>query len=113
MVDEYADLHIVIELIGRVLKTNKEVRNFEFFIMKEKQGEKYKCWIKANAVPIDITDLTPKATNENGTYSIKSSAATNVVIKGVGVQDGDNVAGNCEVWVTVFSDSISTSVQNR
>jgi PAS domain S-box-containing protein len=56
MVDEYPNLHIVIELIGRVLKTDKEIRGYEFFLFKEEDNKKHKSWIKANAVPIDITE---------------------------------------------------------
>ncbi|MBN2797232.1 MAG: response regulator [Clostridia bacterium] len=56
MVEEYPNLHIVIELIGRVLKSDNEVRGFEFFLIKEEHDKKTKSWIKANAVPIDITE---------------------------------------------------------
>ena len=63
---------------------------------------------------VTIQDLTPKATNENGTYSISTAGtATLVGIKGVGVQDGDSDGTNCTVTVTVFSDSIATSISNR
>jgi len=61
-----------------------------------------------------IADLTAKASNDNGSYSISTAGtATLVGIQGVGVQDGDSDGTNCTVVVTVFSDSISTSVSNR
>jgi Tfp pilus assembly protein PilE len=63
---------------------------------------------------ITISELTPKASNDNGTYSISTAGtATLVGIQGVGVQDGDSDGTNCTVVVTVFSDSIATSVSNR
>ncbi len=65
-------------------------------------------------VDISIQDLTPKATNENGTYSVSSAGtATTVGIQGVGVQDGDGDGTNCTVTVTVFADSIATNITNR
>ena len=63
---------------------------------------------------ITISELTPKTTNDNGTYSISTAGtATLVGIQGVGVQDGDSDGTNCTVVVTVFADSIATSVSNR
>jgi Tfp pilus assembly protein PilE len=63
---------------------------------------------------ISISELTPKASNDNGTYSISTAGtATLVGIQGIGVQDGDSDGTNCTVVVTVFSDSIATSVSNR
>ena len=65
-------------------------------------------------VGIAIEDLSPKASNDNGTYSIKTAGtATKVVLKGIGVQDGDGDGTNCTVSVEVFSDSIATSIDNR
>ncbi len=63
---------------------------------------------------ITLADLTSRPTNDNGTYSIEGTPAIdNVVIKGIGNQDGDAVPGNCEIWMTVFRDSIKTEVRNR
>jgi len=63
---------------------------------------------------ITISDLTEKTSNDNGSYSISTAGtATLVGIQGVGVQDGDSDGTNCTVVVTVFSDSIATSVSNR
>ena len=63
---------------------------------------------------ITIAELTAKASNDNGSYSISTAGtATLVGIQGVGVQDGDSDGTNCTVVVTVFSDSIATSVSNR
>ncbi len=63
---------------------------------------------------ITISELTAKTSNDNGSYSISTAGtATLVGIQGVGVQDGDSDGTNCTVVVTVFSDSIATSVSNR
>jgi len=63
---------------------------------------------------VTIKDLTPKASNDNGSYSIKTAGtATKVVLEGVGNQDGDGNGTNCTVDVTVFSDSIATSIVDR
>jgi len=61
-----------------------------------------------------IAKLTPKATNDNGTYSIKTAGnATKVVLKGVGNQDGDGNGTNCTVEVEVFADSLATTIVDR
>ena len=65
-------------------------------------------------VGIAIEDLSPKASNDNGTYSIKTAGtATKVVLKGIGVQDGDGDGTNCTVSIEVFADSIATTIDNR
>jgi PAS domain S-box-containing protein len=50
------NLEIAVELIKKVQKTNAAIRNYEFFVMRELRGEKRKRWIKANAVPIIISE---------------------------------------------------------
>ena len=61
-----------------------------------------------------INQLTPKASNDNGTYSIKTAGtATKVVLKGVGNQDGDGNGTNCTVEVEVFADSLATTIVDR
>lgn len=63
---------------------------------------------------ITIQDLTPRPTNDNGSYSIDGSGtATSVSIQGTGVQDGDDNGNPCEVVVTVFHDSVATSINDR
>ncbi len=65
-------------------------------------------------VGVTIKDLTPKPSNDNGTYSIKTAGTSSkVVLKGVGNQDGDGNGTNCTVEVTVFADSIATSIVDR
>ena len=65
-------------------------------------------------VGISIDDLTAKSTNDNGTYSISTAGtATSVTLQGVGNQDGDGDGTNCTVRVTVFADSLSTTIVNR
>jgi len=68
--------------------------------------------LTANAAGIE--KLTPKATNDNGTYSISTAGnGTSVTLQGVGTQDGDGDGTNCTVRITVFSDSLATSIVNR
>ena len=61
---------------------------------------------------LTIQDLTAKRSNANGTYSVVSAGATNAVLQGNGVQDGDGDETDVQVQVTVFADSISTSILN-
>ena len=68
--------------------------------------------ITANAAGIAI--LTPKASNQNGAYTVSTAGtATSVSVQGVGVQDGDDDGTNCTVIVKVFSDSVATTISNR
>ena len=68
--------------------------------------------LTANAAGIE--KLTPKASNDNGTYSISTAGnGTSVTLQGVGTQDGDGDGTNCTVRITVFSDSLATSIVNR
>ncbi len=61
-----------------------------------------------------IAKLTPKATNDNGTYTVSTAGnGTSVTLQGVGTQDGDGDGTNCTVRITVFSDSLATSIVNR
>ena len=61
-----------------------------------------------------IKKLTPKPSNDNGTYSIKTAGTgTQVVLEGVGNQDGDGDGTNCTVDVTVTPNSITTTIVNR
>jgi Tfp pilus assembly protein PilE len=61
----------------------------------------------------DITQLTAKSSNDNGTYSIAGQSATDVTIQGDGKQDGDGDGTPCSVQVQVFADSIATTVLNQ
>ncbi len=61
-----------------------------------------------------INKLILKTTNDNGTYSIITAGnATSVTLQGLGNQDGDGDATNCTVRITVFADSLATTVVNR
>ena len=61
----------------------------------------------------NITQLTAKASNDNGTYTIAAQSATDVTIQGDGNQDGDGDGTPCSVQVKVFADSIATTVLNQ
>ena len=54
---------------------------------------------------ITLGHLTPKASNDNGTYTLGAVTATQVIITGVGVQDGDGDGTNCTATVNVWADS--------
>ncbi|NOY59723.1 MAG: hypothetical protein GXO75_12465 [Calditrichaeota bacterium] len=61
-----------------------------------------------------IAKLTPKASNDNGTYTISTAGnGTSVTLQGLGTQDGDGDGTNCTVRITVFSDSLATTIVNR
>ncbi len=61
-----------------------------------------------------IAKLTPKVSNDNGTYSISTAGnGTSVTLQGVGKQDGDGDGTNCTVQIAVFADSLATTVVNR
>jgi hypothetical protein len=61
-----------------------------------------------------VAKLTPKASNDNGTYSVKTAGdGTSVVLKGVGKHDGDGDETNCTVEVSVFNDHIATTIVSR
>ncbi|NIA31516.1 MAG: hypothetical protein GWP06_16610 [Actinobacteria bacterium] len=61
-----------------------------------------------------IEKLTPKASNDNGTYTISTAGnGTSVTLQGLGTQDGDGDGTNCTVRITVFSDSLATTIVNR
>ena len=61
-----------------------------------------------------IQKLTARTENENGTYSISGAGTgTSVTVQGIGKQDGDGDGTNCTIQITVFSDSIATTVVNR
>lgn len=52
---EFENLQFAVELVGQVLTTDGAVRNHEFMIYRTQSGNKRKRWIKANAVPIEIS----------------------------------------------------------
>jgi len=61
-----------------------------------------------------MAKLTARSTNDNGTYTISTAGnATSVTLQGVGTQDGDGDGTNCTVQVTVFPDSLATTIVNR
>lgn len=61
-----------------------------------------------------IKKLTAKATNDNGTYSIKTAGdSLSVTLQGIGKHDGDGDKTNCTLSVKVYSDKIETTIDNR
>ncbi len=60
---------------------------------------------------LSISDLTTKATNAYGTYSVTSVSQTNIVLDGLGIEharDGNRVS----VTMTVFPDSTYVVANN-
>jgi len=62
---------------------------------------------------ITIGDITPKSTNANGSYSIKSREDNYVELLGAGLFDGDDDGENCEVKIKVFPDSVAIDIEER
>ena len=61
---------------------------------------------------VTLQDLTSKPSNANGAYSQVSNSATQVVLRGTGVEDGNDGATPVQVTMTVFADSMSVTVDN-
>jgi Tfp pilus assembly protein PilE len=61
---------------------------------------------------VTLADLTSKPSNANGTYSQVSNTATQVILRGIGVEDGNDGATPVQVDMTVFADSMSVTVVN-
>jgi len=60
-----------------------------------------------------LSHLTTQPTNENGAYST-TTGGQQIVVTGVGNQDGDRDGINCTATCTVFAnDSIRVAVTNR
>jgi Tfp pilus assembly protein PilE len=93
---------------------NLAARAQQFYVKPTGMGGGGNSFSGLSADATGLAKLTPKATTENGTYSISTAGnGTSVSIQGIGVQDGDGDGTNCTVTVTVFSDSISTAISNR
>ena len=64
---------------------------------------------------ITLADLTSKAVNANGTYTLGAivlGAGGSVTVNGVGVEIGDNGTAGVELNAVIFSDSIGISRVN-
>jgi hypothetical protein len=86
----------------------------QFYVKPASMGGGGNGFTGLTADAAGIAKLTPKASNDNGTYSIKTAGdGTSVVLQGVGKHDGDGDASNCKVEVTVYNDHISTSIVSR
>ena len=93
---------------------NLSSRAQQFYVKPSGLGGGGNSFVGLTADAAGIQKLTPKASNDNGTYSISTAGtATSVTVQGVGNQDGDGDATNCTVQITVFSDSLATTIVNR
>lgn len=86
----------------------------QYYVKPSSMGGGGNSFAGLSADAAGIAKLTPKASNDNGTYSVKTAGdATSVVIQGVGKHDGDADDTNCTVEITVYNDHISTTFASR
>ncbi|NOZ61456.1 MAG: hypothetical protein GXO74_07215 [Calditrichaeota bacterium] len=62
---------------------------------------------------ITIQDLTPKSSNENGTYRVRRARKNRVIIRGDGKLDGDGDGKKSRVRAIVFPDSVYIDIRRR
>jgi Tfp pilus assembly protein PilE len=93
---------------------NLSSRAQQYYVKPSGLGGGGNAFTGLSADAAGLAKLTPKATNDNGTYSISTAGnATSVTIQGVGNQDGDGDGTNCTIQIQVFSDSLATTIVNR
>ena len=93
---------------------NLASRAQQFYVKPSGLGGGGNSFTGLSADATGLAKLTPKPTNDNGTYSISTAGdASSVTIQGVGNQDGDGDGTNCTIQIQVFSDSLSTTIVNR
>ena len=86
----------------------------QYYVKPTGLGGGGNSFVGISADAAGVQKLTPKATNDNGTYSVSTAGtATSVTLQGVGTQDGDGDGTKCTVQLTVFSDSLATTIVNR
>lgn len=86
----------------------------QYFVKPAAMGGGGQSFVGLTADSAGIALLTSAATNDNGSYSIQTAGnATQVVLRGVGSEDGDGDGTNVTLDVTVSSSAISTSIVNR
>ncbi len=62
---------------------------------------------------ITMKDISTKSINENGKYSIKTKRKKKVVLRGIGVFDGDDDGRNVRLLLHVFADSLAIKIKRR
>ena len=93
---------------------NLASRAQQYYVKPTGLGGGGNSFVGLSADATGLQKLTPKASNDNGTFSVSTAGtATSVTLQGVGNQDGDGDGTNCTIQITVFSDSLSTTVVNR
>lgn len=93
---------------------NLASRAQQFYVKPSGLGGGGNSFTGLTANSAGIAKLTPKASNDNGTYSISTAGnGTSVTLQGVGNQDGDGDGTDCTVRITVFADSLATTIVNR
>ena len=93
---------------------NLASRAQQYYVKPTGLGGGGNSFVGITADATGLQKLTPKASNDNGVFSVSTAGtAASVTLQGVGTQDGDGDATNCTIQITVFSDSLSTTVVNR
>jgi hypothetical protein len=86
----------------------------QYYVKPTSMGGGGQSFAGLSADSAGIAILTSQPSNDNGAYSIFTAGnGTQVVIQGVGTEDGDGDGTNVTVRATVTATGITTSVANR
>lgn len=90
---------------------NLGARAHQFFMKPGTLGGGGRSFTQLTADATGLARLTTSGTNDNGTYSISTAgSATQVVLEGVGLEDGDGDGNNVKVQLWVRADSATDSL---
>ena len=87
-----------------------------FYTKPERMGGGGRTFIELTADAAGVAKLTADPTNDNGTYSISTAGtAAQVVLQGIGQEDGDGdgTAVTVRMWVRADATDDSLVVVNR
>ena len=86
-------------------------RAHQYFLTPERLGGGGNSFVGLTADDAGLLKLTSDPTNDNGTMEVMTAGtATAVVLKGVGVEDGDGDTNPVTVEMYVYSDAANDSV---
>ena len=91
-------------------------RAHQFYLKPTSMGGGGRSFSGLTAGAAGLTKLTTRGTNDNGTYSIATAGdASEVVVQGDGVEDGDGDGNSIQVklWVRADVDDDSLSIVYR
>ena len=95
---------------------NLAARAHQYYGKPTTMGGGGRSFVDLTADDDGIAKLTNDATNDNGTYTVATAGtATEVVLQGDGVEDGDGDATNVQVkfWARANVGSDSLAILNR